>query len=127
MGLYLISGQGQENHQLNGSRNHWVFKDMNRLRESGAARKMSRFLSDLGKSSTSKLYKGDIIIEFPEGILSGPMRSGTLSELMARNVPEGVIRLHGGHESKERSSMLISFCRGLYDEDGGHVALHSRP
>ena len=33
------------------------------------------------------------------------MRSGTLSELMARYVPEGIIRLDGGHENKERSSM----------------------
>ena len=105
MGLYLMSGQGQENHLLNDSKNHWVFLDMNSLKESGASKKMSGFLSDLEKSSSSKLYKDYIINELPEGISSGSMRSGTLSELMARNVPEGVIRLHGGHENKERSSM----------------------
>ena len=67
---------------------------------------MSRFLQDLEKSSVSKLYKSSIIKELPEGITSGSMRDGSLSELMARNVPEGIIKMAGGHADAEFSSMF---------------------
>ena len=67
MGMYLMSGQGQENHLYNDSKNYQVYGDMNSLKESGASKKMSGFLSNLEKSSSSKLYKGDIMKELPEG------------------------------------------------------------
>jgi hypothetical protein len=50
MGLYLMSGQGQENYESNDNKNNWVFQDMHCLRESGGSRKMSGFLQDLEKS-----------------------------------------------------------------------------
>ena len=106
MGLYLMSGQGQENYGDNESKNHWVFPEMSFLQDSGGSRKMSRFLQDLEKSSVSKLYKSSIIKELPEGITSGSMRDGSLSELMARNVPEGIIKMAGGHADAEFSSMF---------------------
>ena len=34
------------------------------------------------------------------------MRDGSLSELMARNVPEGIIKMAGGHADAEFSSIF---------------------
>ena len=62
-----------------------------------------------------------IIKELPEGITSGSMRDGSLSELMARNVPDGIIKMAGGHADGEFSSMfeyqinLFSFLFCNYD------------
>jgi hypothetical protein len=101
MACLLLTGSGQDDWQGHSGNNQWIFSDLK-------AKNISIFLQDLEPNSKNVEYKRSRVPSLPTGLSSNSLRIGTLSELMSRNVSNGVIALHGGHageKAKEAKNM----------------------